>query len=102
MTLHVQFSFITSSSTKLAFVKVWIHDTELADSSKLTSNPNVWKLEIKKTQNNKNCPNKLNQEEIGVELILQRTNLEQMPLNRSQQQQQQQHTNNLLTESTMR
>ena len=42
------------------------------------------------------------QEEIWVELILQRTNLEQTPLNRSQQQkqQQQQCTNNLLTESS--
>ena len=48
ITLHVQFIFITSSSIKFAFVKVWIHDTELADSSKLTSNPNVWKVEIKK------------------------------------------------------
>ena len=55
ITLHVQLIFITSSSIKFAFVKVWIHDTELADSSKLTSNPNVWKVEIKKkTQNNKN------------------------------------------------
>ena len=53
----------------------------------------------KKTQNNKNCPNKLNQEEIWVELILQRTNLEQTPLNHSQQQQQH-RTNDLLTESS--
>lgn len=41
----------------------------------------------------------MNQEEIWVELILQRTNLEQMPLNRSQQQQQH-RTNELLTESS--
>ena len=40
------------------------------------------------------------QEEIWVELILQRTNLEQTPLNRSQQQQQQHRTNDLQTESS--
>ena len=42
----------------------------------------------------------MNQEEIWVELILQRTNLEQTPLNRSQQQQQQHRTNDWQTESS--